>query len=101
MARFFLEDPIILRQPVSQLTHEEQYRVIAVRVLIGNPSVILLDEPLVSIIPAEEKQIFQQVLSECRSSGISLIYTNEMFSPYADKIINTQEFYSHEDIALS
>lgn len=71
-----LDQPELLRQPVTELSIGQQQRVAAARALIGSPELVIADEPT-SALDADTREAFLQLLfTECEASGSSLLFVS-------------------------
>ncbi|WP_295539204.1 ABC transporter ATP-binding protein [uncultured Thiohalocapsa sp.] len=71
-----LADPVLLRQPVTELSVGQQQRVAAARALMGAPELIIADEPT-SALDTDRRRAFVQLLfDECAATGATLIFVS-------------------------
>ncbi len=71
-----LKDAALLSRPVTELSMGQQQRVAAARALIGNPEILIADEPTSSL-DADSKEFFLELLfKECREFGTTLIFVS-------------------------
>ncbi len=63
----------LLHRPVHQLSIGQQQRVAIARALIGNPKVILADEPTSSLDPENRDRFMQLLLSNAKQLGAAVI----------------------------
>jgi len=67
---------VVRHQPVTQLSVGQQQRVAAARALIGEPELIIADEPTSSL-DADRREAFIQLLfDECRRQATTLIFVS-------------------------
>jgi ribose transport system ATP-binding protein len=66
-------DSIPLDAPVKRLTIAEQQVVEIARALVGNPQVLIMDEPTSSLTQVDTENLFQ-VIQKLRRRGVSIIY---------------------------
>jgi ribose transport system ATP-binding protein len=66
-------DTIALDAPVHQLTIAEQQVVEIARALVGNPKVIIMDEPTSSLTRVDTENLFA-VIGRLRQRGVSVVY---------------------------
>ncbi len=67
MAKLKLEDPFRLKQKTDQLSKGLQQRIAIVRALIGNPELILADEPASAMGEFSQNLVYQLLTSHCQS----------------------------------
>ncbi len=71
-----LKDAALLSSPVTELSMGQQQRVAAARALVGNPEILIADEPTSSL-DADSKEFFLELLfKECREFGTTLIFVS-------------------------
>ncbi|PJC65324.1 MAG: ABC transporter ATP-binding protein [Candidatus Colwellbacteria bacterium CG_4_9_14_0_2_um_filter_50_12] len=82
--------PAILKRPLAKISSGQLQRALIVFALIGNPNVLLFDEPTASVDPSSEEQIYETLhnLEDQRhlttliiSHDLSLVYR------YANKVL--------------
>jgi len=71
-----MDGAAVVSQPVTQLSVGQQQRVAAARALIGEPELIIADEPTSSL-DADRREAFIQLLfDECRRQETTLIFVS-------------------------
>jgi putative ABC transport system ATP-binding protein len=76
LAELGLEDPTLLRRPVTELSTGQQQRVAAARALLGEPGLVIADEPTSSL-DAEARGAFMRLLfRECARTGATLLFVS-------------------------
>jgi ribose transport system ATP-binding protein len=68
-------DTIPLEVPVERLTIAEQQVVEIARALVGNPKVIIMDEPTSSLTAVDTENLFA-VIDKLRRRGVSIVYVS-------------------------
>ncbi|CAM3665187.1 ATP-binding cassette domain-containing protein [Parendozoicomonas haliclonae] len=71
-----LNDPQLLKRPVTELSIGQQQRVAAARALIGSPELVIADEPT-SALDTEAREAFIKLLfHECDAADSTLIFVS-------------------------
>ena len=68
--------PGLLQQPVTELSVGQQQRVAAARALIGNPELVIADEPTSSLDADRRERFLQLLLKECGEQNSTLIFVS-------------------------
>ncbi len=71
-----LDDPQLLKRPVTELSVGQQQRVAAARALIGAPDLLIADEPTSSLDSDLRERFISLLFEECRRSGTTLIFVS-------------------------
>lgn len=76
LARLGLDDPVLLKRRVVDLSVGQQQRVAAARALIGGPDIVIADEPT-SALDADARDRFVSLLSEeAARTGAALLFVS-------------------------
>jgi putative ABC transport system ATP-binding protein len=84
-----LHDDAMLERPATALSQGQQQRVAAARALIGQPDVLVADEPTSSL-DADARQSFLTLLmQECASAGTTVVFVSHdsSLSPLFDRTV--------------
>ncbi|MBL8224097.1 MAG: ABC transporter ATP-binding protein [Chromatiales bacterium] len=89
LGRLGLDDPGLLRRPVTQLSIGQQQRVAAARALIGRPRLVIADEPTSSLDANARASFIDLLLAECRDAGSAVLFVSHDLSlaPHFDRRI--------------
>jgi putative ABC transport system ATP-binding protein len=71
-----MDNAAVIRQPVTQLSVGQQQRVAAARALIGEPDLIIADEPTSSLDADRREAFIRLVFNECRQQETTLIFVS-------------------------
>ena len=71
----------LARRPIVELSGGERQRVLVAQALIGNPRLLLLDEPLVSLDPAAQRHIVETVREVARAENITVLFCAHEVNP--------------------
>ena len=63
-------------RPVAQLSIGQQQRVAAARALLGNPALILADEPTAALDVDRQQAFLDLLLAECQRSHAALLFVS-------------------------
>lgn len=80
LGRLGLDDPGLLRRPVTQLSIGQQQRVAAARALIGRPQLVIADEPTSSLDADARASFIDLLLAECRDAGSAVLFVSHDLS---------------------
>lgn len=97
-----LDDPGLLKRPVSTLSQGQQQRVAAARALFGRPGLLIADEPT-SALDAEARDLFLDLLTgECDASGTALLLVSHdrNIAPYFDRAIDMRDLASPKAVPV-
>ncbi len=76
LARLGLQDEILQRRQVTQLSQGQQQRVAAARALIGRPEILLADEPTSSLDIDVRIKFLDLMFSEADAAGTTVIFVS-------------------------
>lgn len=84
-----LGDPELLKKPVVELSVGQQQRVAAARALIGEPPLVIADEPTSSLDTAHQQSFLRLLFDECLRSGATLIFVSHDsgLAPMFDRVV--------------
>jgi putative ABC transport system ATP-binding protein len=71
-----LDDPELLRNPVSQLSVGQQQRVAAARAMLGGPSLLVADEPTSALDASARESFLALLMRECLANDTSVIFVS-------------------------
>jgi putative ABC transport system ATP-binding protein len=71
-----LDQPGMLRQPVSALSIGQQQRVAAARALFGSPELLIADEPTSSLDADRRRAFLELLFAECAETGSTLVFVS-------------------------
>ena len=63
------------RRPLSEMSGGERQRLLLAQALIGNPKLLLLDEPLISLDARHQEVAIDVVRKACREHGITVLFS--------------------------
>lgn len=88
-----LEDPALLKRPVTELSIGQQQRVAAARALYGKPGLIIADEPTSSLDQDAREHFLRLLMDECHAQGASLLFVSHDTSlgERFDRVVSLQE----------
>jgi len=103
LGRMGLGDPSILKQPVTELSVGQQQRVAAARALMGQPDLIIADEPTSSLDAANRETFLDLLFEECERGGSSLIFASHdaLLAPRFNRVITFDEINGVDDTSCS
>ncbi len=80
--RIMIEDTLdavgareLANRPLSQMSGGERQRLLLAQALIGNPKLLLLDEPLISLDARHQEVAIDVVKQVCRDRGITVLFS--------------------------
>ncbi len=65
----------LARRPLSEMSGGERQRLLLAQALIGDPKLLLLDEPLISLDARHQEVAIDVVRSVCRERGITVLFS--------------------------
>ena len=65
----------LAERPISELSGGERQRLLLAQALLGQPKVLLLDEPLISLDPSHQQGIVDLARRLCRQRGITVLFS--------------------------
>lgn len=68
-------------RPVGEMSGGERQRLLLAQCLVGNPRVLLLDEPLISLDPHRQQNVVELVHQICREHGITVLFSAHELNP--------------------
>ncbi|MFP4155292.1 MAG: ABC transporter ATP-binding protein [Halothiobacillaceae bacterium] len=92
LGRLGLEESLA-RRPVQSLSVGQQQRVAAARAMIGHPELIVADEPTSALDQTARNIFLQQLLSQSRSQGSTLVFVSHDLTLQApfDRVVQLPE----------
>ncbi|MCC8403606.1 ABC transporter ATP-binding protein [Paraburkholderia sp. MMS20-SJTN17] len=76
----------LAKRPLSQLSGGERQRLLLAQCLLGNPKLLLLDEPLISLDPHHQKSVVELVRRVQRELGIAVLFSAHELNPLLNSI---------------
>ena len=73
--------PTLARRPLSELSGGERQRLLLAQCLLGNPKLLLLDEPLISLDPNHQRGVVELVRNVQRELGITVLFSAHELNP--------------------
>ena len=71
----------LARRPLAELSGGERQRLLLAQALIGNPHLLLLDEPLISLDPRHQAEVIELVKSLQRELRITVLFSAHEINP--------------------
>ncbi|MGH7008369.1 MAG: metal ABC transporter ATP-binding protein [Stellaceae bacterium] len=71
----------LARRPLTELSGGERQRLLLAQALIGNPQLLLLDEPLISLDPRHQTEVIELVKSLQRELRITVLFSAHELNP--------------------
>ena len=90
LTRLEMGDSAVLNRPVAELSVGQQQRAAAARALIGQPEIIIADEPTSSLDSANRETFIKLLFEECERNKSSLIFASHDISlaPLFDRVLS-------------
>ncbi|WP_233803151.1 ABC transporter ATP-binding protein [Paraburkholderia sp. HP33-1] len=76
----------LAKRPLSELSGGERQRLLLAQCLLGNPKLLLLDEPLISLDPHHQKSVVELVRHVQRELGIAVLFSAHELNPLLNSI---------------
>ena len=73
-------------RPLSELSGGERQRLLLAQCLLGKPSLLLLDEPLISLDPHHQRSVVELVRRVQRELGITVLFSAHELNPLLNAI---------------
>ncbi|MGF6922372.1 ABC transporter ATP-binding protein [Paraburkholderia sp. 40] len=74
------------KRPLSELSGGERQRLLLAQCLLGNPKLLLLDEPLISLDPHHQKSVVELVRRVQQELGIAVLFSAHELNPLLNSI---------------
>ncbi|REE17353.1 zinc/manganese transport system ATP-binding protein [Paraburkholderia sp. BL27I4N3] len=71
----------LAERPLSELSGGERQRLLLAQCLLGNPKLLLLDEPLISLDPHHQKSVVELVRRVQQELGIAVLFSAHELNP--------------------
>ncbi|KVX14604.1 ABC transporter ATP-binding protein [Burkholderia ubonensis] len=71
----------LARRPLSELSGGERQRLLLAQCLLGSPTLLLLDEPLISLDPNHQRGVVELVRRVQRELGITVLFSAHELNP--------------------
>ncbi len=71
----------LAKRPLAQLSGGERQRLLLAQALIGQPRLLLLDEPLISLDPSRQREVIELVKSLQVELGITVLFSAHELNP--------------------
>jgi len=65
----------LAKRPISELSGGERQRLLFAQALLGNPRILLLDEPLISLDPRHQQAVVELAARLCRDRGLTVLFS--------------------------
>ncbi|MDR0478547.1 MAG: ABC transporter ATP-binding protein [Burkholderiaceae bacterium] len=76
----------LARRPLAELSGGERQRLLLAQCLLGQPRVLLLDEPLISLDPNHQRGVVELVRRVQRELGIAVLFSAHELNPLLDAL---------------
>ncbi|MGF6968988.1 zinc/manganese transport system ATP-binding protein [Paraburkholderia sp. WC7.3g] len=76
----------LAKRPLSELSGGERQRLLLAQCLLGNPRLLLLDEPLISLDPHHQKSVVELVRRVQQELGIAVLFSAHELNPLLNSI---------------
>jgi zinc/manganese transport system ATP-binding protein len=71
----------LAKRPLADLSGGERQRLLLAQALLGNPSILLLDEPLISLDPSRQTAVIDLVRGLQQELGITVLFSAHELNP--------------------
>lgn len=71
----------LAQRSINTLSGGERQRLLLAQCLIGQPRILLLDEPLLSLDPAQQHHVVHLVKNLCRTHGLTVLFSAHELNP--------------------
>ncbi|MGA8262251.1 MAG: ATP-binding cassette domain-containing protein [Arenicellales bacterium] len=86
----------LTRRPLSALSGGERQRLLLAQALLGNPRLLLLDEPLISLDLRYQETVVNMIRRIQRERGITVLFTSHELNPLLDAIDRVLYLGNHQ-----
>lgn len=86
-------------RPLAELSGGERQRLLLAQALLGNPQVLLLDEPLLSLDPRHQRGVVSLVRDLQRQFGMTVLFSAHEINPLLNSVDRVL-YLGHGDAAL-
>jgi zinc/manganese transport system ATP-binding protein len=76
----------LAERPLSELSGGERQRLLLAQCLLGDPKLLLLDEPLISLDPHHQKSVVELVRRVQRELGIAVLFSAHELNPLLNSL---------------
>jgi zinc/manganese transport system ATP-binding protein len=76
----------LARRSIGELSGGERQRVLLSQALVGRPSLLLLDEPLISLDPAHQKSVVEIARRVCDTLKVAIVFSAHELNPLVNAI---------------
>ena len=76
----------IARRPLSELSGGERQRLLLSQALLGAPSILLLDEPLISLDPSHQRGVVELITRLQRDLSVTILFSAHELNPLLNAI---------------
>jgi zinc/manganese transport system ATP-binding protein len=74
----------LARRPLAQLSGGERQRLLLAQAIIGNPKLVLLDEPLISLDPRQQMRVIDIARRLAREDGATVLFSAHDLNPLVE-----------------
>jgi zinc/manganese transport system ATP-binding protein len=89
----------LAQRPISSLSGGERQRLLIAQALLGQPSMLLLDEPLVSLDPNHQMGVVELVRRVQKELGMTVVFSSHELTPLLGSIDGVL-YLGHKSVAL-